>query len=127
MKPIRAVSALIPGVFLLLLGLGNIVVGTYKGNEYEEVLLELDRASGTESTDVLINASPLRRVQLSRQARERIYQRQRHAQARRDFYRLVVAGGNVFVLLSTLCLFTAAILRILEQRRRVTAGAVEGL
>jgi hypothetical protein len=96
-------DALLPGIFLLSLGIGNIAVGWYKAEQYEQVLIEL---SDTRSPP-LINASPLRRIQLANKTLQRSYQRQVKSQARLDFYRLVTYGGEIFVCISLLVIVYA--------------------
>lgn len=108
---------LIPGLFLLVLGIGNISVGTFKGRQYQEVLDEL---SVLEPTPGLENASPLRRVQLAKQTETRLYQRQNKAENRLDFYQLVRFGGKVFMVIGAL--LTIAGLFML-WRRPTTATA----
>lgn len=109
----RVMKFIVPGLFLLVLGIGNISVGTFKGDQYEQVLAEL---SAQESTLGAANASPLRRIQLATQAASRLYQRQERAQAKLDFYNLVATGGKVFAALSLVFLF-AGLLRYFQLYR----------
>jgi hypothetical protein len=103
----------VPGIFLLILGIGNISVGTFKGDQYEQVLADL---SAQEPTIGAADASPLRRIQLATQAASRLYQRQEKAQAKLDFYNLVATGGQVFVALS-LIFFAAGLVRYIQLFR----------
>lgn len=103
---------LLPGLFLLILGAGNIAVGLYKSNQYKLVLDELS----ADSTPVLVNASPLRRIQLAEQTASRLYQRKNKARARLDFYELITFGGQVFVALSLIFLTASSGLKYLRGR-----------
>ena len=118
----RIMKLVLPGVFLLVLGIGNISVGTFKGEQYEQVLQEL---STTEPGPSLANASPLRRIQLATQTASRLYQRQDKARAKRDFYRLVASGGKVFVIISLLFLSLGA-LRYVRLFRSLHEAKAEG-
>lgn len=97
-----------------MLGIGNLSVGFFKGQQYERVLQEL---AGLEPTPGLVNASPLRRIQLAKQTANRTYQRQQKAQARLDLYRLVTFGGKVFVTLSIIFLFSGSLVRYFQYLR----------
>ncbi|OVE80326.1 hypothetical protein BVY02_00545 [bacterium J17] len=108
-----ALTFLMPGVFLMLLGIGNISVGTFKGDEYQAVIDELAELSPTAA---LINASPLERIQLSNESIAKNYQRQRKAKARRNFYRLVTFGGQVFIAISLFLLLIGGVLHYLHLR-----------
>ncbi len=103
---------LLPGVFLLVLGIGNVSVGAMKQNQYQGVLKELAvRAPETQ----LINASPLRRIQLAKLTATRNYERIKHARSREDFYAIVVLGGKAFISISLLLFFSAAVIRLKRQ------------
>ena len=102
MKPMKF---FLPGVFLLVLGAGNITVGEFKGRQYEQVLEEL---SGLQLPPQLINVSPLRRIQMESET-DRLFQRQKNAEARRDFYKLVSFGGRVFIAMSVVLLSLGAV------------------
>lgn len=109
----RLARFLVPGIFLLLLGLGNIGVGTYKGAEYEQVLEEL---SEIDSSSHLINASALKRIQLAKTNTHRSEQLRQKASARRDFYNLVVFGGKFMLSISTIVLLMAAVVAFYRNR-----------
>ena len=94
MKPAKF---LLPGLFLFVLGLGNITVGVFKSAQYDEVIQGLE---STEPTPLLSNASALRRIQLAKMSADRLYLRQSTALARKDFYTLVEFGGKAFLALS---------------------------
>lgn len=104
---IKPIKLIVPGLFLLVLGIGNISVGIFKGNQYDLVLEEL---AHHKPSPALVNASPLRRIQVARTTASRIHQRQQKAGARRHFYRLVTFGGKVFVSLSIIFLLLALLL-----------------
>ena len=111
---------LLPGMFLFLLGVGNIGVGLYKGAQYQEVLKEL---AETQSSPKLTPASPLLRLEYTKQTVTRLYQRQSKAKARKDFYELVTFGGKVFVMLSLVLILASMMVRYLEHRP-VNVGAL---
>jgi hypothetical protein len=116
---IKPMKFLLPGIFLLALGLGNLSVGAFKGRQYEEVLAEL---SVMEPTSELVNASPLSRVQLAKTTADRLSERQRKARARRDLYELVSFGGKVLVSISVVLLACGLLLhyrRIIRSRREL--------
>lgn len=87
-----------PGIFLLILGIGNLSVGLYKGSQYEDVLLELSAEKS--GTALLSNASPMRRIQYEKTTTNRLDERQNKAKARKDFYTLVSLGGKLFIALA---------------------------
>ena len=108
MAQAKPTKFLLPGLFLLLLGFGNLVIGTQKQAEYEVVLTEIaleDPASDSAFT-------PLKRIQGVEQLTEKNYQRRKTAASRRDYYRFVAYGGKVMLGISLLLLFTAVVLKI---------------
>lgn len=88
---------ILPGLFLFTLGLGNIGVGSYKADQYQQVVSELELRAPLSSS--LVNSSPLRRIKLAEASAHRIFQRRNEAQNRIAFYNLVSFGGKVFILL----------------------------
>ena len=111
-KPARFV---LPSLFLLLIGIGNLWVGIEKLDQYNQVLREL--SSLRPVTDI-INSSPISRIQLSEYTEERLYQRQEKARARLDLYRLVIFNGKVFLALSVLSLVIGGGLSYFQNERR---------
>ncbi len=99
---------LIPGLFLFVLGIGNITVGLYKSGQYEEVLQEL---SVLEPSTVVVETSPLARIHSTDHAR--LSERRQRATILLDFYRFVLTGGKVFLLIATVLITIAALLRLL--------------
>lgn len=94
----KPITFILPGIFLLILGIGNLIVGHFKGSQYDKVILELSvEKSGTE---LLHNASPMRRIQYEKTTANRLDERQNKAKARKDFYTLVSLGGKLFVALA---------------------------
>ncbi len=118
----RIMRFVVPGIFLFVLGVGNILVGTFKGNQYEQVLAELASAG---ELPALADASPLRRIQLATQTVSRLYQRQDKARAKLDFYRLVASGGRVFVALSFIFLLIGLVRYIKGLSRHAAPAANE--
>ena len=109
----------LPGLFLLLLGIGNISIGTYKGAEYREVVRTL---SAPETSAHLKHASPLRRFKVAKLSANRLYQRRKTAAGRIAFYNLVSSGGKIFVLLS-LPLLLGGLFLLLQSRPKPSAQA----
>ena len=109
---------LLPGLFLLLLGAGNIVVGNYKAEQYKQVVANL---GSPELPPVLQKASPLRRIRIAKLTESRTYQRRKTAVARLDFYLLVTFGGQVFASLSLPFLLVGLAIRILGDREPLPA------
>ena len=89
---------LVPGVFLLILGMGNLGVGHFKRMQYDEVLKELSQLESSRPE----LSSPLARIEEANRDGLRLYHRQKRAQNRRDFYDLVEYGGKVFTAVSIL-------------------------
>lgn len=96
-KATKPAKFLVPGFFLLLLGLGNLTVGTIKGDEYEQILSELSTSNGQVE---LANASLLRRFKMAKLSADRLNQRRKIARGRVKFYGLVSLGGYTFLLFS---------------------------
>jgi hypothetical protein len=105
----KAVKLILPGLFLLTLGAGNFGVGSFKSREYQQVLQDL---SVLESSAVIKNASPLRRVQVAKVSADRLSARLSKAQHRRDFYNLVQFGGKCIIALSFVFLLPGLILSL---------------
>ena len=103
----------LPGVFLLLVGIGNMIVGTYKAQQYRQVV---DALSTIEASASLENASPLRRMQIARLSADRQYQRRKTASSRLSFYYLVSFGGKLFAGLSLPFLIVGIYLHLRERR-----------
>ena len=111
-KTFNPMKYVLPGLFLLALGLGNLSVGHFKRLQYEEVLQEL---STLELSPKLDNSSPLARIQVAHTTATRVYQRKAKARARRDFYELVLFGGKLFLLLGSVSLCLGAVLHWLKK------------
>lgn len=112
MPAIKPIKLFLPGIFLLVLGLGNIIVGEFKTSQYQDVRKELLTTIEHKSPKVLENVSPLRRIQLANQAQERGTQKLKTTEQRVAFYSLVSAGGAIFVLTSLLLLIFGFVLRL---------------
>lgn len=96
----KANRLLIPGLFLLILGLGNIAVGELKYSQYKEVIKELKNSTYTEGNEML-KASPLRRLQLEQERANRTDERLQKSKARASLYFLVRSGGQIFLAISS--------------------------
>ena len=92
MSKISPIKFILPGIFLLILGAGNIYIGSSKVNEYTNVLEELEKQKPSNFE----NTSPLKRLRLAEQSANRVYQRIEEAKDRISFYKLVVFGGKCF-------------------------------
>lgn len=108
-----AVKLFLPAIFLLVLGLGNIAVGSFKQQQYEEVLKELRLGP---SDIALVNVSPMRRIQLNRRSEDRNIDRLKQAQVRRDLYHLVILGGTSMVAVGSVLLLATAIFSYRRSR-----------
>ena len=111
MSDIKPIKFLLPAIFLLVLGIGNIIVGAFKTDQYQEVLSELYSTTDHKPITAVDKASPLRRIQLTTQSQERTFQRLRAVQGRIEFYKMVSTGGGVFVMISILLMIVAVSIR----------------
>jgi hypothetical protein len=102
---LRPMKLLLPAVFLLILGLGNIGVGIQKRDQYQEVIEELTELRPTEA---LTPTSPLIKFQQELQSADRNTQYRKQAEDRKEFYSLIAYGGFLILLLSAL-LFVGAL------------------
>lgn len=103
---LKAIKLFLPAIFLLVLGLGNIAVGSFKQQQYEDVLKELRLGP---SDIALVNVSPMRRIQMNRHSEDRNVDRLKQAQVRRDLYHLVILGGTSMVAVGSMLLLATAI------------------
>ncbi len=111
MLSLRPMHLLLPGIFLFLLGLGNIGVGIYKSNQYERVIVELSELPEDQTAAILLQATPLKRIQLAQKKQARVIHLQKKARAKKDFYHFFVIGGIVFMLLSFIMFYLSIALR----------------
>ena len=100
----RPVTFWLPGVFLLILGLGNTVVGVMKAEQFDQVLRELVSAKQYKEE---VSSSPLMRMQLARKLSDKLFDEYSQYQERKRFYQTVAFGGKVVMSLS-LVLFIGA-------------------
>lgn len=112
----RPARFVLPSLFLLSIGIGNLWVGIEKKDQYDQVLREL---SSLRPVSEIINSSPISRIQLSEYTEERLYQRQEKARARIDLYRLVIFNGKVFLILGALAMVIGAGLSFLQNEDRL--------
>ena len=112
---VRPMFFFLPGLFLLILGMGNLWVGEIKEQEYQTVLDELQMLSTAAPAAKLVHASPLKRVQLALNAAERTFHRREKALARKEFYSLVRYGGRFLTLAGFLFLLSAFAVRSLTK------------
>ena len=94
----KPITFILPAVFLLIMGIGNLSIGVYKRSQYESTIRDLSLEKP--KTKLLDNASPLRRIEYEKTTANRLNKRQARAKGRRDFYRLVSFGGIFFIALS---------------------------
>lgn len=106
----RCSRLLVPALFLLVLGAGNILVGTFKVRQYDEVYSEL---ATLEPAAEPLPGSALMRIHTMRRVTDRLERRRYEVEDRRNLYLLVVFGGKIFIALSTVLLLVAAIGQVL--------------
>lgn len=111
-KNINKARFIIPGLFLLALGIGNMIVGQFKYEQYDEILKELEAQD--QFTNDEDRPSPLQRLKSTIDTNPHSLALIQKAQARRDFYQLVRFGGRVFLSLSILYFFAYALTRYLH-------------
>ncbi|MCC6933763.1 MAG: hypothetical protein IT292_11030 [Deltaproteobacteria bacterium] len=102
-----ATKYFIPGIFLLSLGIGNILVGEYKCSQYSEVLAEISAQDELKNHIAGEISSPFRKLKMSSPAQDKLNQKIKSTKERISFYQMVKLGGALFVMLSTLCLAAA--------------------
>ena len=100
-----------PGLFLLFLGAGNILVGDLKTKQYQEVLVELE---AVEEPLPLENSGILTQIQNKRDDTKKISKSRIKALGRIDLYRLVTFGGKTMLTLGGLLLFTGLAYKLLK-------------
>ena len=114
LRGIRPMTFLLPGLFLFVLGIGNIWVGSYKGAEYDQVVQELSERSTPQNFGSKI--SPIERIRLSKQSSDRLADRRKKALGRKHFYTLVSIGGKIFIAGSLFLLGSSAFLYSLKRK-----------
>ena len=113
-------TLLIPGIFMAVLGLGNILLGSFKYEQYQDTLAENRHELGNypSLTDDIKELSPLQRLRSTDKQSSRILAHVRKAEARRDLYSLVIYGGKVFLLISALLLGGAVLRKYHEDSKQ---------
>lgn len=106
----------LPGLFLLLLGVGNIGVGVLRRQEWDEVLAKLQGISSGEASQNDFQNSDETKADLfadrtARKDRERLELRQQSAAAKRQLYAIVELGGKIFVGIGALLLLAGFIIQ----------------
>lgn len=94
MREIKPIKFLIPAIFLFVLGIGNIAVGSIKQAQFIQAYNELAELA---PIDQEIESSALNRIQSIKQTKERHIEKKLEAKERNHFYGLVAYGGKVFV------------------------------
>jgi hypothetical protein len=94
----------LPGCFLLLLGLGNVLVGEMKVEQFQQVLNEFE---STEMFREELASTPLMRLEKKRHSN---VEKKRHFEERRNFYRIVSFGGKSVIGLSLILFLISAVL-----------------
>ncbi len=114
-------TLMIPGIFMAVLGFGNVLLGTFKYQQYQEVLIEdkLEYNQEQTLTNEYERLSPLQRLKTTDKKVSRDIAILKKAEARRDLYSLVIYGGKVFLLISALLLI-AAIIRKYYETNKIT-------
>lgn len=90
---------LVPALFLLALGMGNMIVGHYKYQQYTEIMIDLDKKEIKEEPK---NLSPLQKLRFASDSSPKLLALKQKAEARRDFYQLVSFSGKIFLAISAL-------------------------
>ncbi len=103
---------ILPGLFLLVLGVGNLAVGMLKEEQYQEVIDELSVEEAVRAE----NGPTIRPELVTEENSKRSQQRRMKAVARLDFYRLVGFGGKVFIALSFPFFLIAVLLSLVRTR-----------
>ena len=104
----------LPGIFLLLLGVGNLAVGYYKGIQYDYILEDLSDLSALQEK---VRSSPLMRFELSKRALEDDIDQESFARMRRELYSLVELCGQAMICFSLLLLGAGTVVYL--RRRRI--------
>lgn len=108
----KPVQFLLPASFLLVLGLGNLMVGFYKEQQYVQVYDELMRLDPSAAVQPTVGS-----LRAAQDIADRHLQRKREVTERYDFYRLVTFGGKAFCTLSLLLFTVAAGLAPFQKKR----------
>ena len=116
MSKISPIKFILPGIFLLILGAGNIYIGSSKVSEYQTVLIELEKQQPSNFK----NTSPLKRLRLAEQSANRIYQRLGEAKDRISFYKLVVFGGKCFFVLGAILILFSLFVQRKESSLKIS-------
>ncbi len=106
---------LLPAFFLLVLGLGNIAVGSFKEEQYREVYEEL---IATNPSRIDSSNSALGRIRNANNTDDIQLRRRQEATERRNLYLLVAFGGKILVTLSLGLLFVSCIFKIKRTREK---------
>lgn len=109
-------TLLIPGIFMAVLGSGNIILGTLKHEQYKATFLENNKELNNTNTSE-ISFSPLQRLKNTHHSSDRIHTLVRKAQARMNLYSLVIYGGKVFFLISLFLLGGALIKKYFDESK----------
>ncbi len=117
MLKIRPMTFLLPGIFLLILGLGNVSIGIYKSNQYKKVIKDLTKFSDQETASMLINATPTTKIQITQKKQERFLDLIKKALVKKDFYEFFIKGGTMFIILSGICFLISIIIKINTKYR----------
>lgn len=90
---------ILPGIFMLLLGVGNLIVGELKLGQYDQTMAELQALRPTPGPEIdgVLADSPV-----GERSSDRVLQRIQELKQRRDFYRVVSLGGQLFMLMSVI-------------------------
>ena len=104
---------LVPTIFLVVLGVGNIFVGTFKFEQYQQVVHELEEIRPALD---LLETSPMKRIHLAEQAETNLFKQRERAKARLDLYGMVIFTGQLFLGLSGIVLIVGGLFSMLKAR-----------
>ena len=119
----RPVTFWLPGVFLFVLGLGNVVVGVMKAEQFDQVLRELVSAKQYKEE---VSSSPLMRMQLARKLSDKLFDEYSTYQERKRFYQTVAFGGKVVMSLSLIMFIGACLCADSLNSETLKSGELKG-
>ena len=110
----RSRTFLIPGLFLFVIGMGNLLVGHFKEEQYNAVIAELSQRPTNAQAPSLTS---YHRLENDEEAVARRQARTEKAKSRRELYHLFVLGGVFFLALACLAFIGAALVKFLHFSR----------
>ena len=109
---ISGLKLLIPAVLLLLLGIGNLAVGSTKADEYRKIIHQIEIE--TKPSELRKERSALERVAISSPKFKDAFQQQKRAKNKLNFYNFVILGAKLFLSAGALLFFISGLLIFLK-------------